>query len=223
MRILSLEEVGARLGTSSGEEPRVVVSGNFATPTALVDALEASRARCRLFAINAQADWPRRSGLINETPFVGPGMRQDASLEYLPMRLSLVPRLFVTLRPVDAVLIHTSVPRDGKVSLGIEVNILPAAIENTRARWRARHFGPGVRTACRGGPRSRRPAVSAGGSSPIADISILGTPSPRLRPAPFTPGGRRSPTETTSLGAGSNVTVVTARVSHLHGDRTPTP
>ncbi len=134
MRIVSVEEVGARLGSLSGEEPRVVVSGNFATPTALVHALEASRERCRLFAINAQLDWPQRSGLINETPFVGPGMRQDRSLEYLPMRLSLVPRLFDTLRPVDAVLIHTSVPHDGKVSLGIEVNILPAAIESTRAR-----------------------------------------------------------------------------------------
>jgi acyl-CoA hydrolase len=50
------------------------------------------------------------------------------------MRLSLVPRLFDTSRPVDAVLIHTTVPRGDKVSLGIEVNILPAAIERTRGR-----------------------------------------------------------------------------------------
>ena len=99
----------------------------------LVHALEASRERCRLFAINAQGDWPQRFGLINETPFVGPGMRHDPLLDYLPMRLSLVPRLFDTSRPVDAVLIHTSVPREGKVSLGIEVNILPAAIERVRA------------------------------------------------------------------------------------------
>src|SRR5208283_4286110 len=55
-------------------------------------------------------------------------------LDYLPMRLSLVPRLFDTVRQPDAVLIHTSLPRDGKVSLGIEVNVLPAAIEQTRAR-----------------------------------------------------------------------------------------
>ncbi len=134
MRFVSLKKVGALLGSLSGDEPRVVVSGNFGTPTALVAALEASRERCRLFAINAQAGWPRRSGLINETPFVGPGMRHDRSLDYLPMRLSLVPRLFDTLRPVDAVLVHTSVPRHGNVSLGIEVNILPAAIESARAR-----------------------------------------------------------------------------------------
>ena len=133
MRIVSIEEVITHLGALSGEEPRVVVSGNFATPMDLLRALDASRERCRVFAINAQADWPRRSGLINETPFVGPGMRHDPLLDYLPMRLSLVPRLFDTSRPVDAVLIHTTLPRGGWVSLGIEVNILPAAIERSRA------------------------------------------------------------------------------------------
>ena len=61
-------------------------------------------------------------------------MRHDPTLDYLPMRLSLVPRLFDTVRRPDAVLLHTSLPRDGKVSLGIEVNILPAAIEQARAR-----------------------------------------------------------------------------------------
>lgn len=134
MRIVSVEEVIARLGALSGYEPRIVVSGNFATPTVLVHALDSALERCRVFAINAQGDWPRRSGFINESPFVGPGMRHDPGLNYLPMRLSLVPRLFDTMRPVDGVLVHTSVPRDGKVSLGIEVNILPAAIERTRAR-----------------------------------------------------------------------------------------
>ena len=78
---------------------------------------------------------PRRDGVILETPFVGPGMRDAGErLDYLPMRLSLVPRLFATIRPPDVVLLHTSTPREGKVSLGIEVNILPAAIEAVRAR-----------------------------------------------------------------------------------------
>ena len=31
-------------------------------------------------------------------------------------------------------LLHTSLPRDGRVSLGIEVNILPAAVEQVVAR-----------------------------------------------------------------------------------------
>jgi acyl-CoA hydrolase len=38
------------------------------------------------------------------------------------------------MRPPDAVLLHCSPPRDGKVSLGIEVNVLPAAIEQVRRR-----------------------------------------------------------------------------------------
>ena len=50
------------------------------------------------------------------------------------MRLSLAPRLFRTARPPDVVLVQTSTPRGGSVSLGIEVNLLPAAIEATRRR-----------------------------------------------------------------------------------------
>jgi acyl-CoA hydrolase len=50
------------------------------------------------------------------------------------MRLSLVPRLFAISRQPDVVLVHTSTPRGGKVSLGIEVNVLPAALEVARAR-----------------------------------------------------------------------------------------
>ena len=49
--------------------------------------------------------------MIFETPFVGPGMRDAGEqLDYLPMRLSLVPRLFATIRPPDVVLLHTSTP-----------------------------------------------------------------------------------------------------------------
>jgi len=134
MKTVTDDQVVARLASLPGPEPRVVVAGNFATPTVLLRALDAALESVRTFSLNAQLDWPRRAGFVNETPFVGPGVRDDPALEYLPVRLSLVPRLFDTLRPVDAVLIHTSVPRGGKVSLGIEVNILPAAIERVRAR-----------------------------------------------------------------------------------------
>ena len=134
MRIVSVEELTTQLGTLPGPEPRVVVSGNFATPAVLVQALGSALDRCRVFVLNARAGWPHHPGFISETPFVGPGMRHDPTLDYLPMRLSLVPRLFDSIRPVDAVLVHTSVPRQGKISLGIEVNILPAAIERVRAR-----------------------------------------------------------------------------------------
>ena len=60
--------------------------------------------------------------------------RHDDDLKYLPTRLSLVARLFATSRPPDVLLIQTSTPRNGNVSLGIEVNELPAAIEEVRRR-----------------------------------------------------------------------------------------
>ena len=100
----------------------------------MIEALLAARERCRVFQLNAHDSFTANPDFITETPFVGPGMRHDPMLDYLPMRLSLVPRLFSTVRPVDVVLIHTSLPREGRVSLGIEVNILPAAIEQARAR-----------------------------------------------------------------------------------------
>src|SRR5579871_3625147 len=134
MRTWRFDEVVGRLSALGGAEPRIVISGNLATPFTLVQALTQALERCRVFQLNAQYDFTSHAGIIGETPFVGPGMRRDPMLDYLPMRLSVVPRLFGTARPVDAVLLHTSVPRSGKVSLGIEVNILPAAIEAVRAR-----------------------------------------------------------------------------------------
>ena len=134
MRLVTEAVLADRLAALPPPEPRVVVSGNFATPWALVRVLEAAVPRCRVFVLNPQAGWPCRDGFVTESPFVGPGVRSDPRLDYLPMRLSLVPRLFDTLRPPDAVLLHTSPPRDGRVSLGIEVNILPGAVERVRRR-----------------------------------------------------------------------------------------
>jgi acyl-CoA hydrolase len=82
----------------------------------------------------AQGPLPCREGVIYETPFVGPGMRDTPRLDYLPMRLSLVPRLFDTLRPPDILLLNTTPVRDGRVSMGVEVNILVAALERVRSR-----------------------------------------------------------------------------------------
>jgi acyl-CoA hydrolase len=61
-------------------------------------------------------------------------MRKSPRLSYVPSRLSLVPRLFATTMPPDVVLVHTSLPAGGTVSLGTEVNVLPGAIEAARAR-----------------------------------------------------------------------------------------
>ena len=131
---MTFEEAVARIGALTGREPRIVISGNSATPFTLVGALTQALETCRVFQLNAQYDFAGHAGFICETPFVGPGMRHDPMLDYLPMRLSLVPRLFDTVRRPDAVLLHTSLPREGKVSLGIEVNVLPAAVDQTRAR-----------------------------------------------------------------------------------------
>ncbi len=134
MRTVSESVVSDRLAALSEQDPLMVVGGNFATPWELVRLADASLPTCRTFVLNPQTGWPCRDGYVIETPFVGPGARCDPRLEYLPMRLSLVPRLFDSMWPPDAVLIHTSPPRSGKVSLGIEVNILPAAIERVRQR-----------------------------------------------------------------------------------------
>ena len=134
MRVVSIEELTGHLATLPGPEPRAVVSGNYAVPLPLLDSLGAALERCRVFALNAERDWPSFPGVVNETPIVGPGVRSDPALDYLPMRVSLVPRLFASIRPPDAVLVHTSVPHSGRASLGIEVNILPAAIEQVRKR-----------------------------------------------------------------------------------------
>lgn len=135
MRVTSEQQLEDALAALPVCEPRVVASGNLATPRALLDAFARAVERYRLFMLAAQAPLPIRDGVIFETPFVGPGMRDAGRrLDYLPMRLSLVPRLFATMRPPDIVLLHTSTPGKGKVSLGIEVNILPAALEAVRAR-----------------------------------------------------------------------------------------
>jgi prepilin-type processing-associated H-X9-DG protein len=135
MQRLTFEDVVTRLrALERRREPRIVLSGNAATPHTLIEALAAALDECRVFQLNAQYDFAKHPGFVCETPFVGPGMRHDSLLDYLPMRLSLVPRLFDTMRRPDAVLLHTSLPRNGKVSLGIEVNILPAAIAQARAR-----------------------------------------------------------------------------------------
>ena len=113
--------------------PRVVAAGNFATPLVALRVIDAVVSEYRLFMINAQGGVPERGGVTPETAFVGPAMRNVPGLDYLPNRLSLVPRLLATTHRPDVVVLHTSVPDGGKVSLGTEVNILPAAVEAARA------------------------------------------------------------------------------------------
>jgi len=112
--------------------PRVVVGGNHAVPWHVLGLLDETLDEYRLWSLNAPAGIPDREGVTPETSFVGAGMRRNPRLSYVPSRLSMVPTLFETRLPPDAVLVHTTPPRDGKVSLGVEVNVLPAAIEAVR-------------------------------------------------------------------------------------------
>ncbi len=133
MRLISETELSAIL-SSFPRIPRVVVSGNEATPFRSLRILDESIEAYRLFALNPQRGFPDREGVELETTFVGPGMRNSARLRYFPARLSLTPLLFRTSLAPDIVLLNTSVPDGKTVSLGTEVNILPAAIEEVRRR-----------------------------------------------------------------------------------------
>lgn len=134
MKTVHAADIPAALARYRDGRPRVVAAGNFATPRALLSIVDAALPAYRLFMLNAQGLLPEREGVVLETPFVGPGMRGSSRLSYLPARLSLVPRLFAQTHCPDVVLLHTTPARDGKVSLGIEVNILPAAVEEVRRR-----------------------------------------------------------------------------------------
>ena len=132
MRIIEIEQLKKVL-QALPDNPRIVVSGNFAPPMTLLGILDSVLPTYRLHMLNAQPGIPDREGVTHESAFIGAGMRKSSRLDYVPSRLSLLPVLLRDhLRP-DVVLLHTTTPRFDTVSLGIEVNILPAAIEAVRA------------------------------------------------------------------------------------------
>ena len=114
------------------DNPRVLVSGNFGTPKELLALFDSVVPTYTLHMLNAQRGIPDRPGVTYETAFVGVGMRNSERLNYIPSRLSLLPVMLRDELAPDVVLLHTSEPRFDTVSLGIEVNILPAAIESAR-------------------------------------------------------------------------------------------
>ena len=116
------------------DEPRIVITGNHVTPWHTLQLVDDELPAYKLWVLNAQKGVPDRDGVVLETPFVGVGMRKSPRLAYTPCRLSLVPSLFHTFQPPDAVILHTTRPRDGKLSMGTEVNVLPSAIEAVRRR-----------------------------------------------------------------------------------------
>ncbi len=133
MRFQTLEQLERRLASIPGT-PRVVISGNAATPWPVVAVLDRALPAYRIWMLNAGLGVPVRDGVVAETSFVGPGMRSHPALAYVPCRLSLVPLMLTTATPPDVVVVHCAPPVHGHLSLGIEVNVLPAAIEACRAR-----------------------------------------------------------------------------------------
>jgi acyl-CoA hydrolase len=115
-------------------DPRVVVTGNHATPWHVLGLVDAALPAYRLWALNGQVGLPDRDGVTLETSFVGPGQRRSPRLAYVPSRLSLVPTLFSNRQPPDLVVLHTTRPRGRRLSLGVEVNVLPAAVEACKRR-----------------------------------------------------------------------------------------
>lgn len=131
MQVVTVERLQQILSALPAN-PRVVASGNFAAPTVLLQAIDHAVPQFRLHMLNAQPGIPDREGIQYESAFIGAGMRRHPRLTYIPSRLSLVPVLFRDHFVPDVVLLHTSARRDDTVSLGTEVNILPAAIEAAR-------------------------------------------------------------------------------------------
>lgn len=130
MRTITLEQLPSILGGAPAN-PRVFASGNFATPYTLLAALDEAIPEYRLHMLNAHGSLPKREGVTYETAFIGPAMR-DANTHYIPARLSLLPLLLKREYRPDIVLIQTSPKHHDTVSLGIECNVVPAAIEAVR-------------------------------------------------------------------------------------------
>jgi acyl-CoA hydrolase len=133
VRVITVEQLKSILA-SLPANPRIVASGNFATPTVLLKLADECIPEFRLHMLNAQLGIPDREGVTYESAFVGTGMRRHPRLSYIPTRLSLLPVLYRDHYRPDVVMLHASPPRFDTVSLGTEVNVLPAAIDATRAR-----------------------------------------------------------------------------------------
>ena len=99
MRVVSIEQL-KRILASLPDNPRVVASGNFATPHVLLGALDAVVPEYRLHMLNAQKGLPDREGVTYETAFVGPGMRQQRAPRLHP--LPAEPRPGPLPRPLPA-------------------------------------------------------------------------------------------------------------------------
>ena len=127
----------------SGE--RIYISGNAATPYALMKALASRKDELKdieLVHVLLVGEDPLSSREMHghfrhNSLFVGPADRQainEGRADYIPIFLHQIPNLFYSGQmPLDAALIHTSMPDEhGFMSLGVEVLASKAAIEKAK-------------------------------------------------------------------------------------------
>lgn len=114
--------------------PRVVSGSHSATPREALEVIDSVYDEYNLCIPNAQKGIPTREGVTLETIFIGPGMRKHPH-RYFPVRLSMAPDLFEDTLTPDIVVFQVAVDHHtGLLSLGTEVNMLPAAIEAVKER-----------------------------------------------------------------------------------------
>lgn len=231
---MSLEQLLAELGARfAGKNPRVLASGNAATPVAFLAQLDGVLENYMLHALNACPGIPDRPGVTYESTFIGAGMRPRAEdpdgLHYVPGRLSQLPLMLNRSIKPDVVVAHVSRPEDWgggtHYSLGIEVNVLPAAID-------AAHANGGVVIAV---VNENMPYTFGDGEMPAAafDYVVELTSPLHLLPAPLALNGSTGPHSeigariaehvpsgsTLQLGIGAVPDAVLAALKNRHGLR----
>lgn len=127
MQSIDIDKVGTLIDVRR-DDMRVVTSGNCAAPLRVLAAFDTAVREYRLHLLNAPRGIPDRPGVMLETAFVGAGMRGSERLVYFPCRLSHLPLIYGPRLDVDVVIAHVSAPEAGKVSLGLEVNVMPSVI-----------------------------------------------------------------------------------------------
>ena len=104
MRVITAEQLPSVLATLPAN-PRIIASGNFATPYTLLKAADANLEKFVLHMLNAHPGIPDREGITYESAFVGPAMRRHPRLDYIPSRLSLLPVVIESARAHGGIVI----------------------------------------------------------------------------------------------------------------------
>ena len=85
MRVITPEQLPSVLATLP-KNPRIIASGNFATPHTLLQAADKNLESFVLHMLNAHPGIPDRDGITYESAFVGPAMRRHPPNTYLELR-----------------------------------------------------------------------------------------------------------------------------------------